>query len=649
MRRYSVSVVLSALALLIAAASAQSTTSARHAFTAQDWAHLHSAGVDAVSPDGTILYVVTFGGEKGPTHQEWWTIAPDGSHSAKLDLPDDFSPRGFTRDGHSLYGAWKVNNDRQLAIFPLHDGKAAAVPATVVLLPRGIDSALPNPQGTEFAIVADPRPLDPLDDVRHLQEPDQSSIYVVQSDGTAGQWWCPSLKDISGGVDAGASGAIAWSPDGQFIAVLSAFPRLGHHDVRSSVDVCSATGTRHVTDIPNSVSGLAWANNSTEIAVLSTKSDVLTPEHVFTVPAAGGAAEDRTPSLDATAVSLAGDVSGHVWVVVNHGVRSEVDEFRDGKLTPKYTWPDGVVSSLPVASPYAGSSNQIALTVADPTHARNIAVPEGDHLRKITAEGDAQLADVDLGQVRVVRWKSKEGIALEGIATFPAGYAQGQKDKFLVLPHGGPEANDELSLDPLSRMIAGLGYVVLQPQYRGSTGYGADFLAAIYQHFGDRAYHDVDSATDYAIAQGWADSNHLAIFGWSAGGFMTSWTVTQTHRYKAAIEGAGITDWEPFLWTSDVQQIDYDQRWTDESPEAFRQFSAVYFANNVTTPLLILHGEADHRVPTFQGYEYFQVLAARGKTVRMVTYPGSPHFPFLWEQRLNLMQELTQWLAHYNP
>ena len=122
--------------------------------------------------------------------------------------------------------------------------------------------------------------------------------------------------------------------------------------------------------------------------------------------------------------------------------------------------------------------------------------------------------------------KSKEGIALEGIATFPACYVTGTRYPFLVLPHGGPESNDLLSLDSLSRIIAGLGYVVLQPEYRGSTGYGAAFLAAIYQHFGDRAYHDVDSATDYAIAEGWADPNRLAIFGWSAGGFMTSWTVT---------------------------------------------------------------------------------------------------------------------------
>lgn len=256
---------------------------------------------------------------------------------------------------------------------------------------------------------------------------------------------------------------------------------------------------------------------------------------------------------------------------------------------------------------------------------------------------------MDLGEVRVVHWTSKEGIALEGIATFLAGYTTGRQYPFLVLPHGGPEANDQLELDAFSRLIAGLGYVVLQPEYRGSTGYGSEFLEAIYQHFGDRAYRDVDSATDYAIAQGWADPNRLAIFGWSAGGFMTSWTVTQTGRYKAAIEGAGITDWASFLWTSDIQQIDFDARMPFKDPEAFSRFSAVDFADRVTTPLLVLHGEADVRVPTFQGREFFEVLAALGKTTRMVTYPGSPHFPRLWEQRRDVFREVSEWLARYNP
>ena len=561
----------------------------------------------------------------------------------------DFAPWGFTRDGQGLFGAWRVNGHQQFAIFALKDGKVAAAPSTVVVLPRGVGAISPSPDGKRFAIAADPRDPDPMDEIRHVHEPDETSLYVVNADGTGGAWWCRDLKYVSGSGPAnGGAGAAAWSADSNSLAVLSQLPRIGHHDVASMIDVCSASGTRHVVDIPNSVSGIAWANGGRELAFLSTKSMVLTPEHVWTVAAAGGTAEDRTPNLDATAVELTGDAEGRVWVEVNRGVRSEMDEFRDGALNTAYRWPDGVVEGTPVESEYAGAGEQLAFTVGDPTHASNVAVPEGDHLQRITHEGDDQLAKIELGPVQVVDWKSKGGVALEGIATFPAGYESGKKYPFLVLPHGGPEANDNLVFDWASRMIAGLGYVVLQPEYRGSTGYGADFLAAIYQHFGDRAYEDVDSAADFAIAQGWADPNRLAIFGWSAGGFMTSWTVTQTSRYKAAIEGAGITDWAPFLWTSDIQQIDYDQRWTDEDPDAFSKFSAVDFASNVTTPLLILHGEADQRVPTFQGIEYFQILAARGKTVRMVTYPGSPHFPVLWEQRLDVMKELTAWLAKYN-
>jgi dipeptidyl aminopeptidase/acylaminoacyl peptidase len=218
-----------------------------------------------------------------------------------------------------------------------------------------------------------------------------------------------------------------------------------------------------------------------------------------------------------------------------------------------------------------------------------------------------------------------------------------------VCHHGGPESNDTLRFDFLARLISGMGYIVLQPQYRGSTGYGSNFLTAIYQHFGDRAYRDVDSATDFALAQGWADPNRLAIFGWSAGGFMTSWTVTQTNRYKAAIEGAGITDWLSFIPTSDTWQTDYDARLQEKDAAALQRFSAVMYAERVSTPLLILHGEADVRVPTFQGREFYVLLKERGKTVRMVTYPGSPHFPALAEQRRDVCKEIMDWLTKYNP
>jgi dipeptidyl aminopeptidase/acylaminoacyl peptidase len=641
---------LSCTSIALAAMTAMGQAKPAHGpFTAKDWSELRSAHASAVGANGTILYSLSYGADKGPTHTDWWTMGADGNNAKKLEMPEGFHPMGFTPDGAGLYGGWKVNDHQQFAIFAVKDGKIASAPTTIVALPRGVGSASPSPDGKRFAMTADPREPDAKNNFRHVQEPEETSLYVVNADGTGGAWWCRDLKYISGSITVGGgASAAAWSADSTSLAVLSQVPRIGHHEVGSTIDVCSASGTRHVADIANSVNGIAWANGGKDLAFLSTKSLVLTPEHVWTVPAAGGTAEDRTPNLDATAVQLAGDANGRIWVSVNRGVHSEVDEFRDGALNTAYRWPDGVVRGTPVESEYADTGSHMAFTVGDPTHMTNVAVLDGDHLRTITHEGDEQVAGIDLGPVEVVHWKSKEGIALEGIATFPAGYEKGKKYPFLVLPHGGPEANDALVFDAFSRTVAGLGYVVLQPQYRGSTGYGADFLAAIYQHFGDRAFKDVDSATDFAIEQGWADPNRLAIFGWSAGGFMTSWTVTQTHRYKAAIEGAGITDWGPFLWTSDISQVDYDARWTDEDPSAFSKFSAVYFAKSVTTPLLILHGEADQRVPTFQGTEYFQILAARGTTVRMVTYPGSPHFPIVWEQRLDVMRELADWLAKYN-
>ncbi len=639
-----------AVCVLAHIANTQTASSGKHPFQFSDWAALRAARAIAVNPDGqAILYSVSFGSAKGRTTTEWHIVNPSGATSKKLDAPADFTPFGFTQNGAALYGSYKINNIGQFAVFALNGLTEISVPQTTVLLPRGIQGAVPSPDGSRYALLADPRPPDNLATTRSVIEPDEVSLYIVKSDGAAGQWWCSDLKWIAGApVVGGANSPIAWSPQGSELAVVSMTPKIGFHYVRSWIDTCSASGTHRLAEISNTVSGIAWTSDG-DLAFLSTANSVLTPDELYTIPARGGKPANRTPNLDASAISLDSDPHGHVWVEVNRGVRSETMEFRGSTLVPAYKWADGAIAGPPVFSPYSSSAQQLAFTVGDPTHTSNVAVPQSGALHKITSEGDDLIAKIDLGSVRDVHWTSKEGINLEGIATFPAGYREGVKYPYLVLPHGGPEANDLLVLDPFCRIIAGLGYVVLQPEYRGSTGYGDKFLDSIYQHFGDRAYRDVDSATDYAIAQGWADPNRLAIFGWSAGGFMTSWTVTQTSRYKAAIEGAGITDWASFLWTSDVQQIDYDARWPAQDPEAFRKFSAVDFVENIKTPTLILHGGADFRVPTYQGREFFEAILAHGKTTRMVEYPGSPHFPVLWEQRENVFQEIADWLKRYNP
>ncbi|MBV8895627.1 MAG: S9 family peptidase [Acidobacteriaceae bacterium] len=642
------------VALLILAAlrlaSGQVNVAEKHPFGIADWAAMRSARATAVSPDGkTILYDVRFGAPKGRTTDEWHTVSANGGDAKKLDLPAGFTPFGFASAGFALYGSYRINNIGQFAIFALDGLTAKSVPQTTVLLPRGVEHALPSPDGSSYALLADSRPPDALAETRSVIEPDEVSIYVVKSDGTHGQRWCSDLKWISSGADpASGNPSIAWSPKESTLAVVSMTPKIGFHYVRSFIDTCTASGSHRIAEIQNTVSGVAWTDEA-NLAFLSTNNSVLTPDEVYTVAVSGGKPINRSPNLNGSAVSLAADAHGHVWVEVNRGIRSEVMELRNNELLPGYKWEGGVIAGPPVSSPYSSGTAQLAFTVGDPTHAANVAVLQAGGLHKITSEGHDLLSKLALGPVRGIHWSNKENVPLEGIATFPAGYSDGQKYPFLVLPHGGPESNDLLLLDSFSRIIAGLGYVVIQPEYRGSTGYGDKFLDAIYQHFGDRAYRDVDSATDYAISQGWADPNRLAIFGWSAGGFMTSWTVTQTGRYKAAIEGAGITDWASFIWTSDVQQIDYDARSPSQDPEAFRKFSAVDFVEKVTTPTLVLHGCADYRVPTYQGREFFESLLAHGKTTRMIEYPGSPHFPVLWEQRENVFQEIADWLKRYNP
>ena len=641
MKKYSACCI--ALALLCFAARGAE----KHPFNGDDWTALRSAAAIAVSPDGhTILYRVSHGVLKGPTKDEWRLIGADGKDSRELKLPEHFSPLGFTRDGSGLYGPLEQNKKKQLAIISIatHDAK----PVILTALASGIGTATISPDGSRFAVVADPRPEDALAEIHTVVENDESSLFVVNADGKGGTWWCPALMQIAG---------MAWAPDGSSVAIVSQTPMIGYHYVHSSIDVCSASGARRIADISNSAAAevangsgeIAWTSGGKEFAFLSTTTDTLTPDHVWTVSIDGGAPVDRTPQLQGSAMSLFGDAHGRVWVEVARGVRGEVDLFDGSELKTAYKWPGGIVNATPVSSEIASGADTLAFSVSDPEHSANVAIVNGGELKKITQEGDEQLASVALGPVQVVHWTTKDGVPLEGIATFPAGYVAGKKYPSLVFPHGGPESNDRLNFDAFARQISGLGYVVLQPEYRGSTGYGTEFLESIYQHFGDRAYSDVDSATDYAIAHGWADPNRLAIFGWSAGGFMTSWTVTQTHRYRAAIEGAGITDWLSFIWTSDVEQIDYDARWPEEHPEDFLKYSAVMHAASVTTPLLILHGAADIRVPTYQGREYYLALAAHGKAVRMVTYAGSPHFPTQWEQRRDVFREVAAWLTRYNP
>ena len=264
------------------------------------------------------------------------------------------------------------------------------------------------------------------------------------------------------------------------------------------------------------------------------------------------------------------------------------------------------------------------------------------------------LPKLPLGRTEALRWKSKDGQEIEGLLTYPANYESGKRYPLILNIHGGPTGvfaetfTGRGGLYPIA-VFAARGYAVLRPNPRGSSGYGRAFRFANYNDWGGKDYEDNQAGVDHVIAMGVADPDRLAVMGWSYGGFMTSWTITQTNRFKAAVVGAGVTNLWSFTGTADIPGFlpDYfgGEPWTQF--ESFQKHSPITFVKNVTTPTLVLHGEADQRVPTSQGYEYYHALKRQGVTTRMVVYPRQPHGPTEPKFILDIMQRHLDWVDKY--
>ncbi len=241
-------------------------------------------------------------------------------------------------------------------------------------------------------------------------------------------------------------------------------------------------------------------------------------------------------------------------------------------------------------------------------------------------------AEAPLAKTETIRWKAADGLDIEGLLTYPTGYKRGRRVPLLVIVHGGPAGVFTQSFIaspgpyPIA-IFADRGYAMLRVNPRGSSGYGRKFRYANYQDWGGGDYKDIMSGVDHVISMGVADADRLGIMGWSYGGYMTSWTITQTKRFKAASVGAGVTNLMSFTGTADIPGFvpDYfgGEYW--DVFDRWRSRSAMFNVKGVTTPTLIQHGEQDVRVPISQGYELYNALVRQKVETRMVVYPRQPH------------------------
>lgn len=276
--------------------------------------------------------------------------------------------------------------------------------------------------------------------------------------------------------------------------------------------------------------------------------------------------------------------------------------------------------------------------------------PELQQLSKHTAEFDA----VSFVAQEPFRWQAEDGLELDGLLLRPPSTGA-QALPLITLVHGGPYGRWALGFNLTwgrwAQWLAPAGYVVFLPNPRGGMGHGERFAAAARADVGGADYRDVIAGINAVLAQGIADPARLGIGGWSQGGFMSAWAVTQTRRFKAAVVGAGPTDWGMMTATSDMlafqRELGGSAPWDGAGPHRFAQLSPISFASRVDTPVLILHGQNDERVPVSQAVSFHRALRERGVRSELVIYPREPHAVRERAHQMDILHRVRAWYARW--
>jgi dipeptidyl aminopeptidase/acylaminoacyl peptidase len=607
--------------------------------TAEKAAAMRSLGGVQLSPDGRwVAYSVAVPDLKqSTTNSDIWLVAAGGGEPIRLTNSPamDDQPR-WSPDGRwiAFLSAREGGKPQLFRISPF-GGEAT----------RLTESKTPvvgfawAPDGGRIAYVAQ---RDPTPEEEKKQKEKDDPI-VVDQNFVAGRLWIHDLR--TGKATELVKGEFQiqdpqWSPNGREIAFVTApTPKADDGRFTDILIADASTGaTRKLVENPGPDVAPRWSPDGAAIAFLTKgpKNAGVLQSKLAVVSPNGGAPRMLAPEFLYGPGPVAWSPDGqtlYFWTTVR--TRNELFALPSSGGEPKQVSDlRGSLGFFGGASPSISSDGRtIAFPRSDIEHPEEVhlALLGGPWSHRALTRLNPELDGIPMGRGEVVRWKSTDGMEIEGIVVYPVGYDPAKRYPMVVQVHGGPAGawpeafGANWYMNP--QVYAGGGWVTFLPNPRGSSGRGDAFLTANFNDWGGGDYRDIQSGIDFLIRKGVADSTRLAQTGWSYGGYMTAWTLTQTNRFKAVMVGAGLTNMYSMYSTNDLQTLLEEyfgaEPWDNE--QAYRRASAMMFIKQARTPTLILHGQQDIRVPIGQAQELYMGPRKNDVPATLVFYPREGH------------------------
>lgn len=445
------------------------------------------------------------------------------------------------------------------------------------------------------------------------------------------------------------------SPDGKKLALVLTRTPLVNDMAHSEIYLLdlSTSKLKKLTENKIIEDSLRWGRDGKYIYFLSQASENLEPYYqtsIFKLDPETGRIVDLLPGFkhEVHEYFIARD-DGKIYFTVNEGVKVNLYSMsEDGRGLRKLTNYEGWIRGISDDTIHG----KIFCLFSDPSfpfELHEFDLEEGKLTRLSFVNQWAE--EIERGDCKTFRWRSRDGKIVEGIVYYPANFDPSRKYPLLVQLHGGPESSYRkyfsTSWATYTYFWTGRGYVVFQPNYRGSTGYGDDVMRSIIGHYFEKDIDDIITGIRALEKRGWVGKK--AVMGWSAGGHLTNWLITHFKIFSAASSGAGMSNWFSFYAQTDMRFI--REIWHKGPPYERTSYyikkSPIFYVKNAVTPTIIFCGEKDERVPLPQSREMYFGLKWKGVPTELIVFPGEPHGLRKPAHQLYKMEKEYRWIERY--